>query len=288
MSKQILNGTVYGKPRDIRELTQAQYDALSNAEKMNGVLYCIKDNGIVEGEQFAPVIYSTEERMIGTWTDGKPLYQKTVSLTLTNNTSSVLTYEYSHNIADVENIFIVECHNNNGVPVNSPRPHAGNTYEVTVAINSTKDKFYVETGGTDRTSTVLVITVRYTKSTDTPGSGTWLDKGIVPYGVKLWQGTLSGAGEIAIEGLGKWLLLAFVTDYGVRLIGSPWVGGTCWGAHNSTTINQAGYRFDTSTSGKLIVNQYNRGILFDGGSTYAGSSGCKVNGVYGLFKYPNT
>lgn len=290
MGEMLLNGILYGA-NGIRELTQSQYDALSNAEKMNGVLYCIKDSGIVEGEQFAPVIYSTEEREIGTWTDGKPLYQKTVtipissqtgditleiatginvcnafgiiktsggfemalpasysnifycglqhdgnyvrlsiystsswqqyntlteaivtiqytkttdnpgsgswgtdgvpmvhydgnekivgtwingktlyektiSLTLTGNTSSTRVYEYPHNIANVGTMFITECYNDDGIPINAPRPNAGSTYEITVAINSTKDKIYVETGGSDRTTAVLIIVVRYTKTTD--------------------------------------------------------------------------------------------------------------------------
>ena len=53
------------------ELTQSEYDALPDSKLTDGILYCI-----VEGEKFAPVIYSLEEREIGVWTDGKPLYQK--------------------------------------------------------------------------------------------------------------------------------------------------------------------------------------------------------------------
>ena len=32
---------------------------------------------LLEPDKIQPVIYSTEEREIGVWTDGKPLYQKT-------------------------------------------------------------------------------------------------------------------------------------------------------------------------------------------------------------------
>ena len=57
-------------------LTWAEYCALTPEEKANGTTYYITDiNG--EGKDgFQPVIYSTEEREIGVWTDGKPLYQK--------------------------------------------------------------------------------------------------------------------------------------------------------------------------------------------------------------------
>ena len=77
MGEMLLNGRLYGAS-GIRELTQAQYDALPASKLTDGILYCIKDTGIVEGDKYAPVIYSLEEREIGVWTDGKPLYQKTI------------------------------------------------------------------------------------------------------------------------------------------------------------------------------------------------------------------
>ena len=46
--------------------------------------------------------YSTDEKVVGTWIDGKPLYQKTLYFT----SSQMLAGEnkYSHNIANVKNI----------------------------------------------------------------------------------------------------------------------------------------------------------------------------------------
>ena len=54
--------------------TQAEYDALPI--KYPNITYYITDTNGNE-DQFQPVIYSLEEREIGVWTDGKPLYQKT-------------------------------------------------------------------------------------------------------------------------------------------------------------------------------------------------------------------
>lgn len=168
MSKQILNGTTYGKPRDIRELTQAQYDALSNAEKMNGVLYCIKDSGPVEGDQYAPIIYSLEEREIGTWVDGKPLYQKTVSFVLTENTGAVMA-SYPHGIENIDYVCNTES------KLNYPRPVNGNSYEY--GILGTTTGIEVETGR-DRHTQRVYVTLQYTKTTDVPGSGSYGTDGV--------------------------------------------------------------------------------------------------------------
>ena len=60
-----------------KEVTQSQYNALPASKESDGILYCISDApGGVEG--FPPLIYSLEEREVGVWTDGKPLYQKTI------------------------------------------------------------------------------------------------------------------------------------------------------------------------------------------------------------------
>lgn len=61
-----------------RELTQAEYDALTEAEKKNGTIYFITDNYV--GSTYVgayDTIYSTTERVVGSYM-GKPLYQKTV------------------------------------------------------------------------------------------------------------------------------------------------------------------------------------------------------------------
>ena len=53
------------------ELTQAQYDQLTDDEKYNGSIYFITD------APSNPIDYSTEEKVIGHWVDGKTLYERT-------------------------------------------------------------------------------------------------------------------------------------------------------------------------------------------------------------------
>lgn len=62
----------YHAPSAVRtELTQAQYDALTEAEKNNGTIYFITD------APSNPVDYSTSEKVIGHWVDGSTLYEQT-------------------------------------------------------------------------------------------------------------------------------------------------------------------------------------------------------------------
>lgn len=58
------------------ELTQAQYDNLSSAEKNNGTMYFITD------APSNPVDYSTSEKVIGHWIDGSTLYERTFDFNL--------------------------------------------------------------------------------------------------------------------------------------------------------------------------------------------------------------
>lgn len=69
-----------------KTLTQAEYDALTEAEKQADILYAITDDGgSAGGGTSTGEVYSTEEQRIGTWIDGKPLYQKTFTGTVSSN-----------------------------------------------------------------------------------------------------------------------------------------------------------------------------------------------------------
>ena len=72
------------------EITRAEYDALPDTKYTDNILYCIKDSGASNADFFAPIVYSLAEREVGVWTDGKPLYQK--SVVITNIPSNNLTY----------------------------------------------------------------------------------------------------------------------------------------------------------------------------------------------------
>ena len=68
---------------------------------MTSVLYCIK----YEPTYFTTIdqIYDYEERCIGRWIDGKPLYEKTVDF---GSLPNATTKEVPHGIEDVDTIWV--------------------------------------------------------------------------------------------------------------------------------------------------------------------------------------
>lgn len=153
------------------ELTLDEYEALTPEEKNNGTMYFLTDvNG--DGEQFQPIIYSEDEREIGVWTDGKPLYQKTFNTTSSSSTSTAAV------LADTgENTEIIEFY---GI-INGSRNIislldenqwsyswiATNKHQIA---NFAKGNVYI--------SLPCIVTCLYTKTIDAPGSGQWTPQGI--------------------------------------------------------------------------------------------------------------
>ena len=114
------------------------------------------------------VNYSTVEQRIGTWIDGKPLYQKSFTL----NTGSSGSYNYY--ITDLSNIEIVfidhgaSVYRNIGYIGVSPYKYS-NIAQSDVVAESTIDNNLVRIGwrtGSDAVNKDLYITIKYTKTTD--------------------------------------------------------------------------------------------------------------------------
>lgn len=162
-----------GGDASYEELTQAQYDALTPAEKNNGTIYFITDtNG--NGDNFQPIIFSLEEREIGVWTDGKPLYERTLAANWsTSNVEIPLDFTPGTIFFKMAGSFKTDSQNNVGYlgyyvsESNNTRAYYKNSTN-SVVCQSTGSS-YVGSG---------YITIQYTKSTDAPGSGTWTPQGI--------------------------------------------------------------------------------------------------------------
>lgn len=149
--------------KSYKELTLAEYMALPDTKSTDDILYCIKDVG--GANQFPPLIYSDEEREVGVWRDGKPLYQKTLtttqSLALIQNTWVKTEFDKG-SLDKIINISIVD---GNGA-FNSE--FSAGFVDNKVAINCARAVSYVSG---------INIILQYTKTTDTPGSGTWTTDG---------------------------------------------------------------------------------------------------------------
>lgn len=123
--------------------------------------------GLTQGTNgiFAPVIYSDSERVIGVWRDNKPLYQRTFDLGSDKSISHTSWYNSIVSVANIENITI--CWG----------MYSGGTYYPLMAYH-TGDDVNVLACRANAGASVRYLTLRYTKSTDTPGSGAWNTSGI--------------------------------------------------------------------------------------------------------------
>ena len=122
-------------------------------------------------------IYSTEEREIGCWVDGKPLYQKTIDFgALPNATSKSV----AHGISNLGRICKYDCvaiNTNDNVGFTPPMPISLNntTSNLIVTFDATNINF--NTGINLSSYNDCKVILEYTKTTDTPGSGTWTPNG---------------------------------------------------------------------------------------------------------------
>lgn len=160
----------------VREMSQAEFDQLTEAEKQG--LIRITDGTLNIFDKFQPVIYSEDEREIGVWIDGKPLYQKTIVLqNVTVSTSSGYTYDItSLNVdAPIETpqgfIVLSSGTDKRALPFNL----LGN-YGMTIAVSRTS--VVLSRASADITCDYVIFTIRYTKTTDTAGSGQWTPQGV--------------------------------------------------------------------------------------------------------------
>lgn len=111
-------------------------------------------------------VFSYDERKVGTWVNGKPLYRKTVFRSSLPNST---TTNYQHGIANVDDIFLDSSHSfirwSSGSTASLP--YLSTSYSSAVDVNSISDTTYtVNTHGTDRSTVSGYFTFLYTKTTD--------------------------------------------------------------------------------------------------------------------------
>ena len=107
--------------------------------------------------------YSTTEQVIGTWIDGKPLYEKTFETTSPSNSNSDIS------VADITNLNIDSVISTNGYCLLTsdyfiPLGFYGSSSSHAVAY-STKTAIVCNVGSS-YTSKPIKVTIQYTKTTD--------------------------------------------------------------------------------------------------------------------------
>lgn len=142
---------------DKPDLFSGSYNDLTNKPTLNG--------NTINGNMFTEN-YSTTEKRVGTWVDGKPLYQKTFSFTVIGTN----TYQrYNHDIANIDNIFIDMGASFVVDSLDEYFPLA--PYTTPNAVNSQINCFVNATGFDYRANSMLndatcYVTLKYTKTTD--------------------------------------------------------------------------------------------------------------------------
>lgn len=154
-------------------------------------------------EIYAPVVYSLEERVIGVWTDGKPLYQKTIYSTsqVTLVDTEWRTIPWVNAPSNVENL----------IHAKFARivPYSNAFYRFYADSGVIKGAAYV-TYAFPPTQAPLYVTIEYTKTTDIAGSGNYAALGVPAvhyddtekvigtwFGETLYQKTFSISGGVA-------------------------------------------------------------------------------------------
>lgn len=125
--------------------------------------------------EISPICYSDEEREVGCWVDGKPLYQTTIhtgALTKDGNWHNV-----AHNISNIDKIIlctgVVYTADGEAFLMPNYRP----TYSMGICLGATNTDIEYIQNWLD-TSPDSYVTLQYTKTTDSPGSGIWTPSGV--------------------------------------------------------------------------------------------------------------
>ena len=194
-------GSGSGNSND-RELTWDEYQALPDAEKYNDTNYYITDvNSDGTSNEFQPIIYSENEREIGVWTDGKPLYQKTYHF---NITSSGETITVAQNLNYIDTL--VSMKGIMGNVTMMPQGSRGSCSEQIWGSLSNDSLIVLVGSGGDVKTGASHITLQYTKTTDSTSPveyaspndystsekivGTWVD------GKPIYQKTITGTATL--------------------------------------------------------------------------------------------
>ena len=153
-----------------------------------------------KGGVYAPIIpmqiaskYSIDEKVVGEWIDHKPLYQKSIHLTdvlFPNNSRTIVPWTGYISDIDViayaEAVTVDELNRN----LNAYQISSFSSYGLAFYADKTDGMIFSRGNGGNYTTDV-VVTVRYTKTTDTAGTGLYSDD----------EATLGMLGDVDLENL---------------------------------------------------------------------------------------
>lgn len=192
--------------KSYKEVTLAEYQTLPSSKLSDGILYAIKDTGGADG--FPPLIYSDEEREVGVWRDGKPLYQKTIyyGQSIPASTDNFGISCGISNVVDKVVYLTVIAKMGNEYKLLPQPVYTTNAQYPEWSINmqgydKSNDKVRIDTGMYTALDECYV-TLRYTKTTDTPGSSIWTPFDVVNHKVLNAYGQIVKSSNTSVAAIG--------------------------------------------------------------------------------------
>ena len=127
-------------------------------------------------------IYSTEEKEVGVWVDNKPIYKKSALIqNIYISANSDTTVNISDYFSNVESVVDYECCGSSGEVI-FPNMMAGSLapYSIGVTVEQSSNHIIFTRGGGGSATISVYLTLYYTKTTDTAGSGGYEAYGFSP------------------------------------------------------------------------------------------------------------
>lgn len=140
---------------------------------MNGIPYA--------GYTAPPEIYSLEEREVGVWIDGKPLYQRTYYINNQQDSFSdyadIATLDSTMEVKNISGCYKRSVNDLvSYMPIDGVYTYVQGVFGIDVRTYENKLQYYIHTySGSEVTD--IYVTLQYTKTTDTAGSGKWSPDG---------------------------------------------------------------------------------------------------------------
>lgn len=161
-AKVTINGTVYEvEPEEYEGETPLSAEILNEMQdNIENAINTVQSNLNTTDQNIENLTtYSTEEKVVGTWIDGKPIYQKTFVGNWVNNESITLNDESIDNFID-----IVGWANSLTYWIKT-NFYDGNTQVTLIPEDKNRLKFMGNQGGSAIWN-LKYFTIRYTKTTD--------------------------------------------------------------------------------------------------------------------------
>ena len=129
------------------------------------VLYCIATKDIYIDARYD---YSTAEKVVGTWIDGKPIYQKTISCgVLPSSANEKIITHNIQNIDAVVNTYGIGIGGDVAVGKFYPLPFSYPSTTAAIQLQPTTTEIIIRVGQDRSYITETYVTLQYTKTTDT-------------------------------------------------------------------------------------------------------------------------